>query len=647
MYQALKILSSASLLLGVALSQQAAAQMTTLVPASPFVRGAAPQSMPLLAPLPGNPVAVAPAKISPTAPPAASTAMQTLGEPRVYSEGSQTKVVYDLPAGVRYSLAQNFSGLNVAFLGVRATPTIVAQLGTSVAEYRVATSASGAKISLGTPFSLGPQSGWRASEAIIASGGRVLILEFGPAIMGGAAASLRGSVKTLPMPTANINPKPAPITLTLPSLGLPAVNSVGLGGSAGDSLTGGLEDPAQGLSPQSLPSYSDVSVRQLPNQVPPGDVRGNVSGILPAPAPNLPGMDDSDPNTLRGKASGAAQLGATLAEPRIGKNPGITRVVLDLPHGTSFQITPGALGLSIDLVGVSAPDQASGIISSELQGWRYSSIGNRSRVFLLSSSALSVHSGWRSVFLTPTTGSDRWRLAIDLSPAFANTTPLAVSERRLAPVPQVRSSALSFSGALLVAPSVVLDPGHGGHDPGAVGAVIEKAVVLDVSLRVRQYLQMAGINVIMSRESDSELSANKNTDLNARAALGYNGAQLFVSIHANSMPPASILRGYGIETWWNNNNPGSSSFASILQKNVIQTTGAYNQGLKNTQSLAVLRGSKVPAALVEIGFVGHPVDGGNLEDTNYLERVALGIARGIREALVSGVSSTQALNLSK
>ena len=143
----------------------------------------------------------------------------------------------------------------------------------------------------------------------------------------------------------------------------------------------------------------------------------------------------------------------------------------------------------------------------------------------------------------------------------------------------------------------------------------------------------------MTRSTDQALNADKATDLNARAALGLSGAQLFLSIHANSMEPANVLRGYGIETWWNKNNPGSPTFAGLLQKDVIQETGAFSQGLKNSRSLAVLRGSKVPAALIEIGFVGHPVDGGNLQDNNYLERVALGIARAVREALVTGVGS--------
>lgn len=189
----------------------------------------------------------------------------------------------------------------------------------------------------------------------------------------------------------------------------------------------------------------------------------------------------------------------------------------------------------------------------------------------------------------------------------------------------------------------MIDPGHGGHDPGAVGAVVEKEVTLDVALRVRDLLRPAGVDVVLTRDSDRELSPVKATDLNMRAAMGTPGTQLFVSIHVNAMPPQNALRGYGVETWWNPNHPLSSTLAALIQKNVVAITGAFSQGLHNTRSLAVLRGSRIPAALVEIGYTSHPVDGLNLKDNNYLDRVALGIAQGIREALVTGISANGAL----
>ncbi|MCD0161233.1 N-acetylmuramoyl-L-alanine amidase, partial [Deinococcus sp. 6YEL10] len=232
--------------------------------------------------------------------------------------------------------------------------------------------------------------------------------------------------------------------------------------------------------------------------------------------------------------------------------------------------------------------------------------------------------------------------AIDLSPAMADLTPLSPAERVVAavpPVPATRGTAILALSASYVRPRVVIDPGHGGRDPGAVGLVTEKAVNLDIALRVRDLLTAAGVDVVLTRDSDRELSADKNTDLKLRAALSTPGTALFVSIHVNALEAVSALRGYGIETWWNPNHPRSSALAALLQNNLIGQTGAFNRGLKNSQSLSVLRNSRVPAALVEVGYLSHPVDSQNLKDTHYIDRVALGIAQGIREALVSGVTA--------
>ncbi|MFC6592622.1 N-acetylmuramoyl-L-alanine amidase [Deinococcus lacus] len=229
------------------------------------------------------------------------------------------------------------------------------------------------------------------------------------------------------------------------------------------------------------------------------------------------------------------------------------------------------------------------------------------------------------------------RLAVDLSPAFADVTPLTPAQMALAPVPRIpaaQGGMQAFSGQM-VRPRVVLDPGHGGVDPGAVGAVVEAEVVLEVAQRVRRLLEDAGVEVVMTRTTNRELNRDKATDLSLRAQMAQAPAQLFVSIHANATQPGRAVYGYGIETWWNPNHPLSPRLARTLQDNMIQLTSATSRGLKSGRSLAVLRQARTPAALVEIGFTSHPVDGLNLRSSGYLDRVSLGIARGIREMLVA------------
>lgn len=321
----------------------------------------------------------------------------------------------------------------------------------------------------------------------------------------------------------------------------------------------------------------------------------------------------------------------------MGRNPGLTRIVLDLPVGATYELTQGPTGMRVALRGVSASALAAQNISPEVKAWRYDPVAGGVTLTLQTPTPLSKHSGWRAQLIPPQDGSRVSRLAIDLSPALANLTPLSPGEKVLAAVPRMpvsRGTGLLALSASLVRPRVVLDAGHGGKDPGAVGSVIEKQVTLDVALRVRALLEAAGVDVILTRDGDRELHASKNTDLNLRAGMG-SGANLFVSIHVNAMAASGALKGYGIETWWNPNHPGSAGLATVLQAHMVDVTGASSRGLRSNRSLAVLRENRVPAALVEIGFTSHPVDGLNLKDGNYLDRVALGIARGIREALSS------------
>lgn len=546
----------------------------------PFQRAAPAQALPSLRGASAPPPAAAPGNLN-TLTGVSST---TFGNPRASSDGSQTRVVFDLAPGVTYSLMPTFGGLRLDVQGARVIPAVGTRLGTSVSEYR----AGGGQVLLVTPFPLGLTDGWRASEATLASGKRVLILEFGPTLAGGPSSSLRALTRTAP-------PSPPP---------------------AGTSLA---------------------------EQLPPGDtVSAAPKGSLPPPAPALPGHEPGKPSALAGRAPGAPHPGSSLGTPRIGKNPGMTRVVLDLPPGAGYRLVPGREGLRVELTGVKAAPLAGQNVSPEMRGWRYEPSPEGVTVTLLTGTPLSERSGWRAQLVPPLEGSDRSRLAIDLSPALADLTPLTPRERTLAaipPIPVTRGTAILAFSASLVQPRVVIDPGHGGRDPGAVGTVIEKQVTLDVALRVRNLLRAAGVDAVLTRDSDRELHPSKNTDLMMRAGMDTPGTQLFLSIHVNAMEARSALRGYGVETWWNPNHPLSSSLAAVIQKNVVDVTGAFSQGLKSGRSLAVLRDSRIPAALVEIGYTSHPVDGLNLKDNNYLDRVALGIARGIREALVTGITA--------
>lgn len=551
----------------------------------PFVREAPAQAVPTLQ---GAAIAASPINLT-------GVQNATFGSPRSSTSGGTTRIVFDLSRGVTYTLTPTFSGMRLDVQGARVLPTVMGELGASVSEYR----AGGGQATLITPFPLSLTGGWKAMEATLADRSRVLILDFGASLNGGASPELSKQVRTVAQ------------------------------GSAPSSAI----FPASPVPPAPLPALPAGGVA-----LPPGDtVAATPGGALP-PAPALPGTNPQVLSALEGRVPGTAS-GALLTSPRIGKNPGQTRMVLDLPPGTVYRIVPGAGGLRVELAGVSVLPRTVQNVSPELRGWRSESMPGGAIFTLQTAAPTTPRSGWRAQLLPPASG-ERSRLVIDLSPAMADLTPLVPEDRLLAAVPAIpmaRGMAILALSASYVRPRVVIDPGHGGRDPGAVGAVIEKEVVLDVSLRVAALLRAAGVDVVLTRDSDRDLDPDKNTDLTLRARMGTPGTQLFVSIHANAMEARYALRGYGIETWWNPNHPLSSTLASLLQNSVINQTGAYSQGLRNSQSLAVLRNSRVPAALIEIGYTSHPVDGQNLADTNYRDRVALGIALGIRDALVTGI----------
>ena len=190
------------------------------------------------------------------------------------------------------------------------------------------------------------------------------------------------------------------------------------------------------------------------------------------------------------------------------------------------------------------------------------------------------------------------------------------------------------------APLVVVDAGHGGHDGGAVAnGVIEKNLSLDIANRLKKELQAAGLRVVMSRTDDSFLS------LDERAALAStHQAAAFVSVHLNTDGAGSGAE--GIETYFAESHalsarqlaPAGSSqrhaegssaeFASAVQHLVCTATKAENRGTK-ARDYAVVARAVCPAILVECGFITSPSESARLKQTDYRDKIANGIARGV------------------
>lgn len=168
---------------------------------------------------------------------------------------------------------------------------------------------------------------------------------------------------------------------------------------------------------------------------------------------------------------------------------------------------------------------------------------------------------------------------------------------------------------------VVIDPGHGGKDPGAIGlrGLQEKDVILPISKKITDILEQKGIQVVMTRDSDYFVDLAPRVTIAERA-----NADLFVSIHANSMP-ANRTDISGLETYYFGSG---QSLARTIHASVLRNVNINDRGVRKARFF-VLRKSSMPSVLVEVGFVTGTVDSPRLGTTAYQNQMAQAIADGI------------------
>ena len=170
--------------------------------------------------------------------------------------------------------------------------------------------------------------------------------------------------------------------------------------------------------------------------------------------------------------------------------------------------------------------------------------------------------------------------------------------------------------------TVVIDAGHGGHDRGGIRSNIipEKGVALDVARRLRAHLAAAGLRTVMTRSSDKFVSLDRRVSIaNAQRRA------IFVSIHFNS---ARRVGASGIETFYG--SAKAKRLARLIQRNAMRTTSGENRGIKRARYY-VLRKSRMPAVLIECGFLTNPRDARRASSSAYRDRLARQIARAIIE----------------
>ena len=168
--------------------------------------------------------------------------------------------------------------------------------------------------------------------------------------------------------------------------------------------------------------------------------------------------------------------------------------------------------------------------------------------------------------------------------------------------------------------TVILDPGHGGHDRGAGnGYVYEKHLALDTARRVAELLKGQGLKVVMTRDTDVFIT------LDGRSNVGNNyGNAIFVSIHYNYSRGES---GHGVETYHHYDT--GYTLAAYIQGYLVKQTGMVNRGVKTANFHVIRETKRNPAVLVECGFVSNSSERAGMMKGDFRENIALGVAKGI------------------
>lgn len=175
---------------------------------------------------------------------------------------------------------------------------------------------------------------------------------------------------------------------------------------------------------------------------------------------------------------------------------------------------------------------------------------------------------------------------------------------------------------------IILDPGHGGDDPGVVvGPIKEKEITLPIALKTKEVLEAQGARVILTRESDLDLGGKIREELGKRVQLvTEHGAHLYVSIHANNLN----CNCWGAQSFYQRGGTvKGKALAFALQSQLKKWTPTTRTALE--ANYFVLRTSPVPAALVEVGFLSNSREAANLRDPAYHGLLANAIALGIAD----------------
>lgn len=178
---------------------------------------------------------------------------------------------------------------------------------------------------------------------------------------------------------------------------------------------------------------------------------------------------------------------------------------------------------------------------------------------------------------------------------------------------------------------IVIDPGHGGSDSGAIGpnGIMEKTITLAVAQKVQALLEKAGAQVIMTRQTDKDVYAPNDSaadELRARTQVASNNnADVFLSIHINAFSKPTVG---GTATYYYPKSKYDIMLAQAIQNNIAAAGGLQNRG-RHPARFYVLRNTQMPAVLAELAFISNPDEERIINTQQFQQQIAQGIVQGL------------------
>ena len=180
-------------------------------------------------------------------------------------------------------------------------------------------------------------------------------------------------------------------------------------------------------------------------------------------------------------------------------------------------------------------------------------------------------------------------------------------------------------------PTVLIDAGHGGKDPGKIGAnnVLEKDINLKISMYVKKYLEKQNIKVIMTREDGERLADSQVGDLKERVRIiNEEAPDLAVSIHQNSYHETSVK---GTQLFYFTHSKDAKEAADMIQKGLEAGKVDKVRPVKANDTYYLLKKTEVPVVIVECGFLSNYEEAEKLASQEYQKLLAEAIADGVIE----------------